>query len=245
MGLEWILRMSRRACSFGSSMSGEQKWTLDLLRVLAQSQQTEDQQERWRSYGFYDPVFRAATRLGPECPVCWWPWSSWLCAVCRSRPSGSAADRTHTRTPKYNVCWWDVGNTFTVNIWKCFWDEVFVRWEEMLSVRLGWMTRTSCSESGLHKLFPLQGLKLNVGHRPKSNHYCIVLLRCKMVVGSQVPLRGWLHAQSVPLAAYNDPPQISQQIKQHKQKHLVGQTQQSVLLHWTKNTCFYLMVIFI
>lgn len=49
---------------------------------------------------------------------------------------------------------------------------------------------TSCSESGLHKLFPLQGLKLNVGHRPKSNHYCIVLLRCKMVVGSQVPLRG-------------------------------------------------------
>lgn len=161
MGLEWILRMSRRACSFGSSMSGEQKWTLDLLRVLAQSQQTEDQQERWRSYGFYDPVFRAATRLGPECPVCWWPWSSWLCAVCRSRPSGSAADRTHTRTPKYNVCWWDVGNTFTVHIWKCFWDEVFVRrerkcwacvwaeWQEHLALNQGCTNFFHCRDSNL------------------------------------------------------------------------------------------------
>lgn len=31
MGLEWILRMSRRACSLGSSMSEEQKRTLSFL----------------------------------------------------------------------------------------------------------------------------------------------------------------------------------------------------------------------
>lgn len=98
MGLEWILRMSRRACSLGSSMSGDQKWILDLLCALTQSWHTEDQREQWKSYGFYDPVFQAATRLGPECPVCWWPWSSWLCVVCRSRPSGSAADTTQKNT---------------------------------------------------------------------------------------------------------------------------------------------------
>lgn len=69
-----------------------------LTRVLK-----KNKSKQRRSYGFFCPACQAAEGLGPECQVCWWPWSSWLCAACQSHPSGSAADRTHRK-----VCVWTV-----------------------------------------------------------------------------------------------------------------------------------------
>lgn len=47
-----------------------------------------------RTYGSCGPVCRDAAARGPGCQAGWWPWSSWLCAVCQSRPFGSAAGCT-------------------------------------------------------------------------------------------------------------------------------------------------------
>lgn len=94
IGLEWILRMSRRACSLGSSMSEEETKESGVL-AWAHLELTEKLNRR-SSYEFCGPVCQAAAGQGRECQVCWWPWSSWLCAMCRSRPSDSRAENTQT-----------------------------------------------------------------------------------------------------------------------------------------------------
>lgn len=94
IGLEWILRMSRRACSLGSSMSEEETKESGFL-AWAHIELTEKLNRRC-SYEFCGPVCQAAAGQGRECQVCWWPWSSWLCAMCRSRPSDSTAENTQT-----------------------------------------------------------------------------------------------------------------------------------------------------
>lgn len=45
---------------------------------------------------------------------------------------------------------------------------------------------TACIRAGVPKLHPLEGLM--VGHGPKANTYIIVLLKCKIIRGSKVPL---------------------------------------------------------
>lgn len=94
IGLEWILRMSRRACSLGSSMS-EEETKESGFPAWAHIELTEKLNRR-SSYEFCGPVCQAAAGQGRECQVCWWPWSSWLCAMCRSRPSDSTAENTQT-----------------------------------------------------------------------------------------------------------------------------------------------------
>lgn len=103
MGLEWILRMSRRACSFGSSISTTESRVFSIIHPVCGRKTTVILLMPHRlSYGFYDPACRAAAGPGPECRVCWWPWSSWLCAGCQSRPSGSAADRAREQDTTIN-----------------------------------------------------------------------------------------------------------------------------------------------
>lgn len=94
MGLEWILRMSRRACSLGSSMSGTERREFSVInfRLSKKNDHSLFLVGRGPPYGFYGRACQAAAGPGPGCRVCWWPWSSWLCGGCRSRPSGSAAE---------------------------------------------------------------------------------------------------------------------------------------------------------